>query len=88
MDAKLIIKRVIFYSLVVFFSTITALKLLFSWFQKRGNYFYTLEHKKPKALEEWSEGFVQLSVNLLIKLNKNYDILGYQTSLCRSWRQE
>jgi hypothetical protein len=61
MDTKLIIRRVVFYSLVVFFSTIASLKLLYSWFRKRGNFFYTHDHPKPKALNQWTDGFVQTS---------------------------
>jgi len=61
MDARFILRRIVFWYLVAFFSIVTSLKLVYSWFKKRGNFFYTREHAKPKALEEFSEGFIQLT---------------------------
>jgi hypothetical protein len=64
MDRRLLLQKLIFIILVIFFGTLTALKLAYSWFKKRGNYFYVNNHPKPKALEEWTDGYVQLSVRI------------------------
>jgi hypothetical protein len=77
MTIKLILQRIVFWSLVIFFSTITALKLLYSWFRKRGHYFYTNPHEKPAALNEWTDGYLQLSVgnfHLLVKATVFQDV--------------
>ncbi|KAI6183267.1 AB hydrolase-1 domain-containing protein [Aphelenchoides bicaudatus] len=61
MSFGVLLRRLIFYTLIIFFSTVTALKLLYSWFKKRGNFFYVNDHPKPKALSEFKDGYVQVS---------------------------
>jgi len=50
-----------FWSLVIFWSIITVLKLLNDWLRNFGNYFYVLSHKKPVIKENWSHGRIKLS---------------------------
>lgn len=50
-------------SLVAFWSTVTVVKLIIGWFKNRGKFFYTNDHPKPKVLEGWNHGYLQLSVN-------------------------
>ncbi|KAH7723673.1 Protein CEEH-2 a [Aphelenchoides avenae] len=48
-------------SLVAFWSAVTAVKLLIGWFKNRGHFFYTNDHPKPRVLEGWNHGYLQLS---------------------------
>ncbi|KAI6181586.1 AB hydrolase-1 domain-containing protein [Aphelenchoides besseyi] len=52
----------VLWALVGTFSFITAAKLAYSWFRKRGNYFYVKPHKKPAVLNEFKDGYFDLSV--------------------------
>ncbi|KAI6202465.1 AB hydrolase-1 domain-containing protein [Aphelenchoides besseyi] len=51
----------VLWALVGTFSFITAAKLAYSWFRKRGNYFYVKPHKKPAVLNEFKDGYFDLS---------------------------
>jgi len=50
---------VIFFSF--FWSSVTLLGLIIQWWKHRGNYFVTKPHSKPKVLDGWKHGYVQLS---------------------------
>ncbi|KAI6232591.1 AB hydrolase-1 domain-containing protein [Aphelenchoides fujianensis] len=60
-DVRHLIRTLVLWSLVGVFSFVTAAKLAYSWFRKRGNYFYTKTHKKPAVLNEWKDGYLDLS---------------------------
>jgi len=49
-----------FWTLVVFWTVVTTLKLLCDWLRNFGNYFYVLQHKRPAIKENWAHGQLKL----------------------------
>lgn len=51
---------VIFFS--IFWSFLTLIGLGVQWFKNKGNFFVIKPHSKPKVLDGWKHGVLQLSV--------------------------
>ncbi|KAI6233350.1 AB hydrolase-1 domain-containing protein [Aphelenchoides fujianensis] len=58
---RALMRRLLFWALVGGFSLLTFLKLVWSWWKTSGPFFLVRSREKPAVLNEWTDGFLQLS---------------------------